>query len=128
MRSTGAATSEYADKMIESGTWCTEKEIMAIVEEIGMEMTVVMMRPRKEEKVIQVFRPIHHNGNMTIVYKPGHFNATMAMNGEITEWEKHAAINARGRKHIRKATAVIRKAYMWHEAARIICVWKQQRS
>ena len=127
MRSTGAATSEYANKMLKSGTWGTEQEIMAIAEEIRMEMTVVVMRPRQGEEVIQVFRPEHHDGSMTIVYRPGHFNATVAANGEITGWEMHA-LNTRGRRCMRRATAAMEKMRVWHEAARRICMWKRQRS
>ena len=115
MQRAGAATPEYANHMLEAGTWGTDKEIMGIAEEIRMVGTVVVMRPRQGEKVVQVFRPEHHDGNVTIVYRPGHFNAARPTDGELTGWELHV-LNARGRKCMRRAAAAMGEMRVWQRA------------
>ena len=79
-------------------------------------MTVVVMRPRDGEEVVQIFTPDHHAGDITIMHRLGHFNST-----EVVEW----SLNERGRRCMKRAAVVLFKLRMAQEVARRLSAWKQ---
>jgi hypothetical protein len=100
MRDDGATTPEHAQKMLKAETWGTDREIQRIAAMIRRQVTVVVMRPREGEEVVQVFTPEHHEGSITIVHRPGHFNST-----EVVEWR----LNERGRRCMKRAAVALFK-------------------
>ena len=117
MRDDGATTPEYAKQMLEAATWGTDREIQRIAAVIRRQVTVVVMRPREGEEVVQVFTPEHHEGSITLVHRPGHFNST-----EVVEWR----LNERGRRCMRRAAVALFELRMAQEVARRLSVWKQR--
>ena len=118
MRDDGEITMEYAQEMMEAGTSGTDMEIQRIAIVVGRQVTVVVMRPREGEEVVQVVTPEHHDGDITIVHRPGHFNST-----EVVEWR----LNERGRRCVRRAAALaLFKLRMAQEAACKLSVWRQR--
>ena len=96
MRDDGAATPEYAQEMLKAETWRTDRVIQRIAAVIRRQVTVVVMRPTEGEEVAHVFTPEHHEGSITIVHRPGHFNST-----EVVEWR----LNERGRRRMKRGGA-----------------------
>ena len=81
MRDDGAVTPAYAQEMLKAETWGTDREIQRIAAVVRRQVTVVVMRPREGEEVVQVFTPEHHDGSITIIHRPGHLTPLKCLNG-----------------------------------------------
>ena len=75
------------------------------------------MRPRHGEDMVRVFTPEHHEGNITIVHRPWHFNATEAI---------ALRLNERGRRCMKRVAVALFKLRMAQEVERRLSVWKQR--
>jgi len=84
MLQSGKVSREYAARMRQPGTWATDKEVQEAAELLEVEIAVAMMRPVGDEPRIQRFVPAGRagNGRIVLIFRPGHFNATVAAAAE----------------------------------------------
>ena len=108
-----------------TNTWSSEVKIMDIAKAIRRKITVVVMRPRKNEKVIQVFEPEHHDSDIYIIHRPGQFNAAVPAGGELTGWEL-GELNTRGKRCVRRMVKTIMMMRRQRVAAKKVCIWRQR--
>jgi len=113
----GEITAQYAEEMSKQGTWATDKELMEAANIVRRRITVVVMRPRMGEEVLQYFEPEFHDGDIMVVARPGHMNATRR-----SEWR----LNERSRRMVRRVLNAVAAANASAVMQHRISTWRQQ--
>ena len=105
----------YANGMLRAGTWGADGGILQIAAVIRRQVTVVVMRPRKGEEVVQVYTPRHHDGDITIMHRPGQFT-------EMSKWR----LNEQGRRCTRRAAVALFGLRMAREMTHRMRIWRRR--